>query len=304
MRTAFHSVAAPEIPLHLLGYGNPNAPRLHAPQTVHASQVPLYLRGLGVVPGQIVAASAPAAGAITSGLISSSAAAGSAWGAAAGPIGAAVGVVVGLIGGLLAGHEIRAKQARNENQAVNIGVAGFDSDLKQIWQAYKSGQIDSAGALQAVEQTLMPGYYTVVVPQIQPGRNGCQGGAYCPPDTSPARQPCQGNIGAACCVGCYQLQYSVSGPNGVIAAIQGTSGSSGGPHVADIHIVAPSKYGVQMRAAYTLDFTPPSLASLPAGASSSGDALSAISSAFTTAGSGSSLLPWLALGALAVYALS
>lgn len=289
-------VTAPRIPLYQGGipYSRPARTRLQ--QTVGAPQIPLYQLGyLGVDSSKVVGASAAPAGAITTAAITSSTTAGSAWGAAAGPIGAAVGAAVGIIAGLLAKHALRAKQAKNENSAVNIGVSGFDSDLTAIQQAFKSGQLSAADAANAVAQTVMQGYWTVVTSQMQPGRNGCNSGSSCPPDTSSqGKQPCTGNIGAACCIGCYQLQPSITGPNGVLAALAGQSQSSGGPHTADIHIVAGSKYGATTRSAYTLDFTP------PAAAANAGSSLTA---ALTGGAGGSSMLPLLILAGLAFVAL-
>ncbi len=301
-------VTAPQIPLYQAGSQYRRPARRRMQHTVGAPEIPLYQLGYlaAVMPGQIVAASAPVAGAVTTGVISS-VAADSAMASWAGPIGAGVGAVIGIIGGLLAGHELRAKQAKNENSAVNIGVSGFDSDLKTIQQAFKSGQISASDAMNAVEQTLMPGYWTVVTPQVQPGRNGCNSGSSCPPDTSAqGKQPCTGNIGAACCVGCYQLEPSVSGPNGVLAALAGQSQSKGGPYTADIHIVAGSKYGASTRSAYTLDFTPPKTATSSV-ASSITSLFSPSSSAPGASASGGSsfgsLLPLLLIGGLALVAL-
>jgi hypothetical protein len=282
-------VIAPETPLyqfspHLCGPlivrdRRPSKVTL-APRTPFRELSYHELAGLGATPGAIVAASAPIAAASASAIASATAA-----GSFAGPIGAGVGLVVGLIGGLLAGHELRAKQAKNENSAVNIAVSGFDSDLKQVWQAYKAGQISATDAANAIEQGVMPGYWTVVGPQIQPGRNGCSNGMSCPVET-PGKQPCVGSIGAGCCVACYQLEPGITGPNGVLAALQGASGSTQGPYVAEIPKVSGSSYGTSNRGAYTLDFTPP--------ASSSTGLTSALSS--MTVG-GSSLMPLLLLGA-------
>jgi hypothetical protein len=280
-----HTVAAPEIPLYQLGNLDRADRRALIRRhklgaTVHAPAVPLYQRGHLGAAAQIVGASAPIAAAATTAAITggSAAAAGTTAGAVAGPIGMAVGAVVGIIAGLLAGHELRAKQARNENSAVNIGVSGFDSDLKQIWQAFKSGQIDASGVLQAIP-TVMQGYWTVVAPQLQPGRNGCTNGTSCPIET-PGKQPCVGSIGAGCCIACYQLSPALSA---VELAVQGQSPSAKGPYVAEIPQVYGSSYGASSRAGYTLDFSPPATAS-----SSVSSALSSL-----TGGSGSGLLPLL-----------
>ena len=294
-----HAVAAPEIPLYQSGDLTPRRPpRRRMQHTIVAPETPIYQLGyLGVEASQVVGASAaPAGAATTAALTAAAAGSGAAYGAWAGPIGAGVGAVIGIIAGLLGKHALRAKQARNENSAVNIGVSGFDSDLRQIQQAFKSGQISAQDAIQAIEQTAMPGYWTVVTPQIQPGRNGCNSGSSCPPDTSAQGvQPCHGNIGAACCVGCYQLEPSITGPSGVLAALSGQSQSKGGPYTADIHIVAGSSYGASTRGAYTLDFTPPVA---PASSISSG-LTSLFSPSSGAPGGGTSLLPLLLIASLA-----
>ena len=258
MRHLHQTVSAPMTPIHLMGRAGHRRPLTirrnhHLSAMVHAPETPFHSLGAAA---QIVGASSPIASVATTALLSDTAV-----GSWAGPIGAGVGAVVGLISGLLAGHELRAKQARNENSAVNIGVSGFDSDLRKVQSTFKSGQISSADVLQAA-QTVMQGYWTVVVPQIQPGRNGCSSGASCNNYSYPAgTQPCKGDIGAACCVGCYQLGPGIFGPNGVLAAAQGQSQSSSGPYTAEIPKVSPSGYGTAARGAYTLDFTPTAAAS-------------------------------------------
>jgi hypothetical protein len=290
-------VIAPEIPLYQMGnLSGPVILRKKRPGSItYAPKTPMYLRGrgLGATPGAVVAAGSPIAATATTAILSSSAFADTAIGSAAGPIGAAVGLVVGLVGSLLAGHELRAKQAKNENSAVNIGVSSFDSDLKQILAAYKAGQIDASGVAQAAPYALQ-GYWTIVGPQLQPGRNGCSTGSTCPIET-PGQQPCTGSIGAGCCVACYQLSPGLMGPNGVLAAIAGQSQSTKGPFVAEIPQVFGSSYGASNRGAYTLDFTPPP-ASVTAAAAGS------LTSALTGA-SGGSIFPLLLIAGL-VYAVT
>lgn len=289
-------VFAPDVPLYQLGARpQPILVRQRRPsQVTYAPRTPLYqlgwaeLNGLGVDAAKVVAASAPIASVATTAAITAAAAgSGAAYGSWAGPIGAVVGAVVGLIAGLLAGHEMRAKQARNENSATNLGVSGFDSDLKKIQQSYRAGQIDANGVLQAAPVALQ-GYFTVVTPHIQPGRNGCQGGAMCP---SPVK--CSGDIGAACCIGCGQLAPGIFGPSGILAAVQGQSQSTNGPYVAEILQVYGSSYGASARSPYTLDFTPV--------ASSATRAMSSFTSAIGVTGGGSSLLPLLLIAGGLLY---
>lgn len=271
-------VHAPAIPLYQQGMHGSRRPVVRRmSHTVRTSHVPVFMQGWTLGAGAAQAAvSAVAAGAASGGVV--------------GPVGAAIGAVVGLIGGLFAAHALRARQAKNENQAVSIAVSGFDSDLQKIQQAFKAGQLSASDAQQAV-QVALQGYWTVTVPQIQPGRNGCQNGSACYV-YNPAVNNCKGNIGAACCIGCSNLVPSITGANGVMAAIAGQSGSPKGLYVAEISQIGPSKYGFSGRQAYSLDFTPPA----SAGAS--------LTRAFSSAGGGGGVLPLLALGVVAWMALS
>lgn len=292
-------VIAPHTPLFMLGDSRgPVVVRERRPSRhTRAPRTPIhqlgardlrYLRagGLGAEPGQIVSATAPIASA-AAGTIATSIPAIASF---AGPIGAGVGLIVGLIGGLLAGHELRIKQAKDENSAVNLGVPGYDSGLRQLQQAYKAGQISAADVQQGIT-VILQNYWQEVAPHIQPGRNGCNNGSSCPPDTSAqGKQPCQGDIGAACCVGCYPLTESITNPNGVLAALAGQSTSKGGPFTADIMPVGASKYGTSYRAGYTLDFTPPATSA------------SSLTSMLAPGASGSSLMPLLLIGAVAYMA--
>jgi hypothetical protein len=276
------NVSAPLTPLHSMGVQHFDRHRIRRHHkignAVRSPRTPIYQLGYFGAAAQIVGAAAPIAAAGTSAIAASTAA-----GSFAGPIGAGVGAIVGIIAGLLAGHELRAKQAKNENSAVNIAVQGFDADVRQIQSAFKSGQIDTSGVLQAVA-TVMPGYWTVVTPQLQPGRNGCSSGSSCPVET-PGKQPCVGSIGAGCCIACYQLTPGITGPNGIVAAVQGQSQSSQGPYVAEIPQVFGSSYGASTRGAYTLDFSP------------SASAGSGLTSALSSITGGSSLMPLLLIGA-------
>jgi len=292
-------VLAPETPMYLLGTraNGPLVVRQRRPsRTLYAPRTPMYqlgyrdLRGLGdVAAGQIVAAGAPVAGAVTTGILASSTSIGS----FAGPIGAGVGLIVGLIGGLLAGHELRIKQAKDENSAVNLGVPGYDQGLSKLQQAYKAGQISAADVQQGIT-VILQNYWQEVAPHIQPGRNGCNNGSSCPPDTSASgKQPCQGDIGAACCVGCYPLTESITNPDGVLAALAGQSTSKGGPFTAQMMPVGASKYGTSYRAGYTLDFTPPAQ---PAGTGT-------LASMLAPGAGGTSLMPLLLMGGLLYMAM-
>ena len=294
------TVRASTVPMYLQGCMPPipHVPAFLGP-TVRASEVPMYLEGwraqnwrtaslqgwraqdwrtaphLGFNPAILIG---PVVVSKTQGTASSaleSAAAGAAQGAKFGPIGAAIGAIAGAIAGIFGSHAARAQSAKTEDAAMNEGVAAFDKALKALNAALKSGQIDANGALQVAQQNIVPGYWTVVAAKIQPGRNGCNTGSSCPPGT-PGKNPCQGNIGAACCVGCYDLMQSLSNPDGVFAALAGQSVHPAGPYVSRLAPVNSSKYGGQARSEYTLDWTPPAAAVAAAGtAGAAVDALTA-----------------------------
>lgn len=285
---------APETPMHLIGYGSRALRPFHT-HRVSAPSVPFHSLGY-MGDGSAAAAQGTKMAAPVAGTVVTSLAASAGWGAWAGPVGAAVAVGIGLIAGLLAAHALRAKQAKNENSAVNIGVSGFDSDLRKIQQAFSSGQADLSTSVQAA-QLVLQNYFSLVTPTIQPGRNGCNGGASCPSPASDtaASSYCKGNIGAACCVGCIDIVPSVLGPDGVIAALQGQSTAPEGHNVAKIRKVFPSKYGAKQRDAYALTFDS------PASSVTAGSAVSAIEQSLGI-GSGSSLVP-IALVAVAAFLL-
>lgn len=179
-------------------------------------------------------------------------------GAAAGAALAGVGVVAAIAVALWQAHEVRKKQATSENAAMNLGVQGYDEGLRQINQAFNSRQISASDAITLLNQVWQQ-FWQLVTPVIQPGRNGCSGGASCPPWPT-GGNGCSGNIGAACCVGCYAL----AGDQGQAVQFPGQSsplrfGIAGtirtlqeGGGVVYYQEVYSSKYGGKDRPAYTL----------------------------------------------------
>jgi hypothetical protein len=178
---------------------------------------------------------------------------------------AGLGIVASIAGALLAAHQQRMKQAQDENSAVNLGVQGYDQGMRQVNAAYNSRRIDAAGAISLVRQ-VMANYWALVSPRIQPGRNGCGSGGACPPWPSTGNG-CSGSIGAACCVGCYDL---AGGPEAhVFQTSEGGDGQSPyyfgaegtlqvlmhGGGVVLYQAVLGSKYGGQNRAAYRLNWS-------------------------------------------------
>jgi hypothetical protein len=182
-------------------------------------------------------------------------------GAAAGAAVAGIGAVVAIAAALWAAHEARVKQAKDENSAMNLGVQGVDKELAVINQAFNSHQISAADAVKLLSAT-MSHYWALVTPHIQPGRNGCSGGAACPPWHT---NGCSGSIGAACCVGCYDLAggpepavlNTFDGGDGVTPFYFGVEGAlivcqHGGNMQSCMQGVVASKYGGQNRNGYRL----------------------------------------------------
>jgi hypothetical protein len=291
-----NAILAPAVPMYLQGW----APVRHVPRFPHlvnAPKIPLHQLGwMGASVSSVAAALiGPVVVSASQGTASSaleSAAAGAAQGAKFGPIGAAVGAIAGAIAGIFGSHAARAAAAKTEDAAVNEGVAAFDAALAQLNQQFKSGALAASDVQSVISQQVMPGYWGLMTPKIQVGRNGCSSGGACPPPPATGN-PCTGSIGAACCVGCYDLDPSLNNPDGVFAALAGQSTASGGRYVSNIAKVYGSSYGTTARAAYTIDWTPPA---------SSGVSASGILSDLTGSGGGSSVLP-LALAALAAWAV-
>lgn len=150
----------------------------------------------------------------------------------------------------------RAKQAVNENTAVAAAVPGWDQSMLQIQTNYNNGGLTKAQAFTLVDLA-WANYWNECGPQIQPGRNGCQGGQMPKAQADqqfPGLAQCSGSWGAACCVGYADL---ANGANSIKAALTQTD-NTGSPAVAIIPAVFASKYGGSNRAQYTLTFVRPS----------------------------------------------
>lgn len=179
-------------------------------------------------------------------------------------VGVAVAAVAAITSALLAAHQQRIKAARDENSATNLGVQGWDKAMQQINAAYNARQLTATDAISLV-QLVMQQFWQEVTPHIQSGRNGCNGGSGCPP--WPAKgNGCSGNIGAACCVGCYDLEGGPSshvfgpadGGDNSTAYFFGSQGTQivlahGGGKVLYQHVYG-SKYGGADRPGYILNW--------------------------------------------------
>lgn len=168
------------------------------------------------------------------------------------------GIASSILGSFMAASQLRAKQATNENSAVdNFITKGFDPGIAQVVNAYNAGQITGAQAVTLLDQ-LWRNYWAEVSPQIQPGRNGCNSGAgidYSPmhPPTLSVAQSCSGSWGAACCIGVQVIGSSIGRLQQTIMAVE----ASGGSRTCGISPVSPSKYSTFSRPAWRVTVQKP-----------------------------------------------
>jgi len=314
------TVVAPSIPLYQMGFLDAEARRAGSRRRTYAPgpflsapRVPLYLQGwhLGadVATTAVSSGGAIASAVVPSSLVSSGAIAA---GSLAVPlIGAGIAIVTALIAGLWSAHEARAAGAKTENAQVSSAVQAFDGGMRAIFQAANSSDpsqnITAAQAAQMVQQLYAQFWASCCKFTQGPGRadtSGC--GANCggPTSTSapcagmPYGHKCDKSCTVSCCVGCQDIKPSADMAVSVFQAGGGT---------VQVCAIAGDKYGLASRGSYSLTYTAPTIAgsssivnSVTQGASS---LLSSLTGGSTSVGGGSSILPLLALAAVAFLAL-
>jgi len=307
------TVVAPGIPLYQMGFLDAEARRhgarrrSHAPApTVNAPRTPLYLQGwsLGDYTSQSIQAGAAVGSRVATSALTSSGtiAAGS---LAIPLIGAGIAIVGSIIAGLWAAHAARAKGAQTENAAVSSAVQAFDGGMKAIFDAANSNDssknISASQAASAVQQLYTQFWQGVCPFTTGPGRadtSNC--GASCggPTSTSspcagmPYGHKCDKSCTVSCCVGCQDIKPSV---DMAIAVFQAGGGT------VQVCNVAGDHYGLSSRGSYSLTYTKPTIAQ------SAGGILSSITggggASFLSPTGGGSILPLLAVAALAIFAV-
>lgn len=286
---------------------------MYAPgNTVGYVRTPLYLRGWAGLGADVATTTISTAGAVGSkvatGALTSSGAI--AVGSLAIPlIGAGIAIVTSIIAGLWSAHEARAAGAKTENAQVSSAVQAFDGGMRAIFSAANSNDpstnISATQAAQAV-QALYSQFWASCCKFTQGlGRadtSNC--GASCggPTSTSapcagmPYGHKCDTSCTVSCCVGCQDIKPSA---DMAIAVFQANGGT------VQVCPIAGDKYGLASRGGYSLTYTAPaianSVASSVAGAASG--LLSDLTGGSASAAGGSSILPLLALAAVAFFAL-
>jgi len=311
------TVVAPGIPLYQLGFLDAEARRsgsrrrTYAPGPfVVAPRVPNYLQGwrLGadVATTAVSSGGAIASAVVPSSLVSSGTIAA---GSLAVPlIGAGIAIVTAIIAGLWSAHEARAAGAKTENAQVSSAVQAFDGGMRAIFDAANSSDpaknITASQAAQAVQQLYAQFWASCCKFTQGPGRadtSGC--GANCggPTSTSapcagmPYGHKCDKSCTVSCCVGCQDIKPSADMAVSVFQAGGGT---------VQVCAIAGDKYGLASRGSYSLTYTAPVIASSSSVVNSVTQGASSLLSDLTGGASGgSSMLPLLALAAVAFLAL-
>ncbi len=297
LRSLSGVVRAPSVPMYQMGAAGWRQQQLGqaGPQAVAAG-------------GALVAASVPAIAAAMPGLIAVS---------MVPVVGAAIAVVVALIAGLWAAHDKRVAGAKAENQAINSAVQTFDASLKAIFAAANSSDITqniSAQTAQGLLPPLLQTFWQKMAPYTTAAgaADASHGGQSCgTPQPNPGQPSictattgatmvgghvCNKDCTATCCVGCNDLVPTIAE---AMALFQNPAG--GTMYVCTVY---GSKYGANLRSAYQLTYTPPTVTAVATAsgvASTAAGAVTAAESAATAAG----LPSWapLALGAVALLFL-
>ncbi len=170
-----------------------------------------------------------------------------------------------VIGGLLGQHTARLKGAANENQALDACIPAFDADLKEIADAYNSGQASAKECIEALQNVDAQTYSYL---RAQVGKPGTKWGG--PSNLGSQMNPsfqavCNKACTAGCCVYLNDLRpaiYGAGGPHwpdpqgGMIEAIQNNGGIVNVPKIYP----PPNKaYGNFERAGYKITITKPKL---------------------------------------------
>ena len=158
--------------------------------------------------------------------------------------------------GLLAAHDLRYKDALNENAAVVQAVGVFDNDLQSIFAALNAGTISESEA-EGYLQQLSADYWNYVgqyqgKPGVASVPCGPQTGG--PPGHGACGQGprCDKTCTAGCCVGCQSIEATIQN---ALYVIQAGGGSF------NVCTVYPStEYRNPGRPSYSLTYVKPDIA--------------------------------------------
>lgn len=170
-------------------------------------------------------------------------------------LGLALPITLGL--GLLAAHDKRVKQAKDENEALNLAMVSFDSDIQQVFEMANKGALTANDAQNAIA-AMNDAFWNYIKP-YQMGSQPCPAGM---DDVQNGcwymyrignKKGCDGSktCTAGCCVGCNVVQPSLT------RALKVFQDGGGSVHVCEI---VGNKYGATPRPGYDLTYVAPPIA--------------------------------------------
>lgn len=167
-------------------------------------------------------------------------------------ISSAIGIIGSIGGALLAAHTARLKAAQSENAAVATIIAPYDADIRNIVNAYNSGQATAAQCVAALQQMDQN-----IVAYLKSGVKA-SGTAWSDATGS------QGKCDKTCTAGCCVYYGDLGPPLSLLQIAMGGGGNSlwqqndprfseqPGGYVITVPQVFASKYGGTNRPSYTL----------------------------------------------------
>lgn len=261
-------ISTPATPIIISGSGTPTVSSGGAPTTI----APQSTASANLNQGFATTQQETSAGIAAGGAVATAAIVGLGLGTAALSVVPVVGAVLAAVAAvLIAASKKRAKEAVNENQAVDAAIPPWDAALLQAVQLFNSGQITEAqfGQLMGTPRTqtyfgVAPGicwsnFWQEVGPQVQSGRNGCKSGAVTQTEGKSFCGP--SGYGAGCCVAYDDLDNSYGNPKlpnlCVFGALAAAVNKPGTPYTATVLAIAPSKYSTYSRGSYTVTLCAP-----------------------------------------------
>lgn len=209
---------------------------------------------------------------------------------------AAVNAGLQIITSLFHASQERAQEAASENEAVaEVLQQSVYPSMAQIAAAYNAGDATQSQALSYIDEVKNL-FWQQVTPKIQPGRNGCSSGTNCPSSNGTIPQGyCSGNIGAACCLGCWTIEKIWSDAETVIR------NGSGIVQVVPLNITYKT-FSASLPAQEWVFTAPPSVSNIVSSVQNSVNAALGISSVpGQTINSSSNLLIYAAIAATVLF---
>lgn len=164
-----------------------------------------------------------------------------------------IGAIVGIGLTLWMGHVVRAKNARDENAAVNILGPGFTDAFQKEFAALNAGQVSPTTALNDLEQIRQTYWSAIAQYQTKTGQHthpcvalpaGCDKGLNSAGQVIQITK-CDKSCTVGCCIGCNVIE---------IAVCKGKQAIMNGGGTFTVGAAAGSKYGYVGSPKYTISY--------------------------------------------------